>query len=658
MALAISDLYDQANGTPPLRWGLPAVADGVFSEQQGLVWVDTVACTVTEWTPTRITFTPEQAGREDGNYWVHVDNHIEVVATTGRHIVETPAVQLSDVEQVFHTIAQNISQQSQVEPGLLHQVHDLAQRHVSQQGQITWSALAEVFTTIGENIVQQGEIERWAIDQGRALVGRHIAQQSQVAISAAIIEHNTVQDNIAATPAVQQNALGQGPAWVTHPQDLTLTATDDGSYYHDFTRGAPIDLGGFQGIPSDGVYTDHRASEATGVDSQGVVQTVATDVPVIVGATLAGNEWSEAAGTQGLQLEESRTNITRHSNDLLHSTWTRRGNPVIANNAPDPFGGNNASSLQLSNGADNDVYYFYTVNNSADLDYSPSFWLKFKSTSVGTFFGFRNATDTLRGSWTVDGTLLPANEWVHITASHPAITEVSPWSGSGSNLQGVHFEKLEAEQVDIDVCGVQYEQGPFPTSLIHTTGSAVTRAATYCSATFAQLGDPLPAGGLTNDFCGQIVWSPNYAFSDHVLNHEAYIWIGADLNEYIQCARYQSNGWGFRKRTNGVSYQGVCQPVNSLANIQPGDIVEFRFRVSSATGVKCWARCSSVAGNAWSTMTNANADNFQEPLDTVTLLGNHSLNTHLNGQVKLARLVPEALSDAEIEAWPTWSPPS
>lgn len=74
MAFEVTALYDQGTLDPTIFWDRPAVAEGTFSEDEGLVFVGSEPATVTSWSTTQVVFTPVKGANADGSLDVHFDN--------------------------------------------------------------------------------------------------------------------------------------------------------------------------------------------------------------------------------------------------------------------------------------------------------------------------------------------------------------------------------------------------------------------------------------------------------------------------------------------------------------------------------------------------------------------------------------------------------
>jgi hypothetical protein len=238
--------------------------------------------------------------------------------------------------------------------------------------------------------------------------------------------------------------------------------------------------------------------------------------------------------------------------------------------------------------------------------------------------GRNNATpnlETLTDAWQRFDYAMP-DEWLH------AIDYRSGSGGTPSLGEAlIAFPQTEAKS--------------FATSYIPTSGSPVTRSATSCSATFAQLGAPLPAGGVTEAICGQVVLTLLASQANQLaLGNSPYPFeIYGDANNRIQLRHNSETAYRLFFFRDGVSTHRTV----TTTNVNAGDTIDVRFKHDSLTGVTLW-----IDGvKHQSTVTGA----FTVPL-TQVFLGDYEAGNRTGFYaVNKVRLVPEALSDEDIEAW-------
>lgn len=199
----------------------------------------------------------------------------------------------------------------------------------------------------------------------------------------------------------------------------------------------------------DSRITFTRASSATFVGSNGLIQTATTDTPRFDydPVTLAA---------KGLLIEEQRTNVVIQSGNLADAAWTN-GSVTVSGGVSDPFGGTSAFTLTASAANAYLRQFFATAGQ-----FTQSVWVRRRTGSgnIQSFSGVAYVNMAVTSTWTrivsVGDQAAPSNYFMLF------------FSTSGDA---------------IDVYYPQFEAGAFATSYIPTTSAAVTRAADLASMT-------------------------------------------------------------------------------------------------------------------------------------------------------------------------------
>ena len=224
-------------------------------------------------------------------------------------------------------------------------------------------------------------------------------------------------------------------------------------------------------FPTTGVgdFTFNRNSSATRIAKNGLITSVATDIPRLEYPLIDG----VVNGCPSLLLEPQRTNLITYSEDFSQNVWIKRGNPIVSlNNILSPQGILNASELKVSFAAVDDIYTSAS-GFTPSTKFSASFYFK-KVTSSGIIVVTAAVSN---GSWNLDLSLL-GNDWEFISESHPAVTVTTTFESASDGSGGLQFYSSNGTDINFYIYGVQLEEGSYPTSYIKSnSGGTTTRAA-------------------------------------------------------------------------------------------------------------------------------------------------------------------------------------
>jgi hypothetical protein len=247
-----------------------------------------------------------------------------------------------------------------------------------------------------------------------------------------------------------------------------------------------------------GDMTVVRATTATRVNSAGLIESVANNVPRL--------DYSNGS-CPSLLVEPQRTNIQTYSEDIAQAFPTILGGTTTANNTTSPSGIINADkfTVDTSTGIHG---FFNTYVSTNGQSYTTSVFLK---RGTGRYFLYRILTNTYEARYgvTIDletGTILGTNTYGTPTGTSSKIEDYgNGWYRVSLTINGVGIllatllETSNTATPSLDVYldysytgngtdtyfiwGLQTEAGSYPTSYIPTTSAAVTRNADVISKT-------------------------------------------------------------------------------------------------------------------------------------------------------------------------------
>lgn len=338
---------------------------------------------------------------------------------------------------------------------------------------------------------------------------------------------------------------------------------------------------------------------------------------VHINADWDGSEYSNTSAlSEGVLLEDERTNKHNHSDLNNAATWTATTGTYHHPTIPAPDGSLTAVASNPGN----------SVITQSSIVADGNTMSVYARTVAGT-----GTTNLMVSNTHTVGLFTLTEEWQRFSlpydvANSPATTFYAFDSGAGT---------LAPE--NILVWGPQTELGAFPSSYIPTTGTPVTRVATQMSATLADMGVP---STLVNDISLQVTFVANADGLDIAGKYLADFFSDAS---YANRASFIVHGSGRLQLYKAAG--GLTSYCTSIANIVNGGryVVAARF---TTTTLDLWV--NGVLGTKSS--TGNEGDSFMFPITKAVLGTNRTATDGSFITFESCSIWPEAKSDEFMEA--------
>jgi hypothetical protein len=413
----------------------------------------------------------------------------------------------------------------------------------------------------------------------------------------------------------------------------------------------PSTVGGsvYSVLPSngDGDFDFSRASAATRINAQGLIETVAVGDNRLNYPLLDGTVQT----CPHLLLEPQRTNFITYSESFSNAAWTKTGASITSNAVISPDGTLNADKFIVSNGStiSNALAFQSITKATTSKTYTMSVFAKIGEYDEIILYTRDNATSANRAevkfslvngsivsSATSNGTFSNAiadngyklsNDWYKFsltfttgtesTIQHRVIVSNST-TGTGDGTSGIY------------IYGAQLEEGSYPTSYIPTSGSATTRIAEVCdgsgnASTFNDSEGVLMVqiSALANDLTYRFI-----AISDGTNNNRVNIYFSNTLNSIGVIAR--------------TSTEILISSINTSSNIIENNKIAIKYKSGDSS---FWLNGIEVAtSTSTATISGLNQLRFE----------NGDGGSDFYGKTKQIQYFDSALTDSELETLTSW----
>ncbi len=285
-----------------------------------------------------------------------------------------------------------------------------------------------------------------------------------------------------------------------------------------------------------------RATTATRVNSEGLIESVSANVPRL--------DYTNGS-CPSILVEPQRTNVLTYSEDFSNANWIKSNSTSVLSNIISPNGGLNAYEVE---GLDGGAGVFQIITVSTNTEYTFSFYARRSDSSNAYYRVYSNTNATNIVNTTSYYDEINSVEWKRVSVTFN--------SGTSTSIR-VYVCSIIGGAI---VWGAQLEAGSYATSYIPTVSSAVTRNADVISKT-----------GIS-DLIGQ---TEGTMFVEHIYNTETTNNVGVDdivigfsngtLNNLLLIIHYGSGVNSFNNKLRlYIRNAGADQALIDLAGTTTG----------------------------------------------------------------------------------------
>jgi hypothetical protein len=292
-----------------------------------------------------------------------------------------------------------------------------------------------------------------------------------------------------------------GSSWYRIVATFTFANVASISFYLGLSNSATPTLGGFGIISYAGNTANNIQLWGAQLEQRSAVtaytptttQPITNYIPVLLTAqsNVPRFEHNPITGESlGLEIEESRTNLTLYSDDYSNATWVKSRCSITSNTIVAPDGTLTGDKLFEDTTASNSHFVEQTASTNNAVTYTFSVYAKASERTfvtlqcfIGASFSntFNLSTGVVTGGNGVGTITAVGNGWYRVTSTATATATATGFFDIFINNGSVTYTGNGYS--GIYIWGAQLEAGAFATSYIPTVASQVTRAADNASMT-------------------------------------------------------------------------------------------------------------------------------------------------------------------------------